>query len=554
MLSARYYLHNFQTLVDFVCRTHADLLTAEEAMWAHTFSRQPEPARCLYVRLLGRRGSTFRLSKLQYDEIGDVAAAADALVAAGLASRRPPDSPEALIAAFTRPELQRVCSIPGARRGTRTDLIARILEPDDDAWLRHREALLGADGWLTLRGRSFHELFMLCFFGNHRQDLSEFVRRDLGTSRYVAYPLDGVSRAFFTRCQLDAHVQLMHCERKSENLAVLRAEDILSLVAALPEVVLTVDANPTSLADAHLRRRVERERNRLARQLERLKHLPEALSIYAGTARTPSRERQVRLLSALQRPREALALCESLQTAPLDDTEAQFAESHLPALRRLCGEPAVSVRRFKPRVTRLTLMDREPRVERASMRYYTRFGTCHHVENSLVCGVLGLFIWDIIFQSLPGAFFNPFQSAPADFHEPGFRSSRASAFAGRFRELDDSRAFRQRVLDTFNAEYGQANPLVHWSRLPEPVLILALERIPARHWRALFERMLSDLRQNTSGLPDLVLFPTGGGYEFIEIKGPGDALQRNQRRWMCHFAEHDIPCRVVKVRWACVDA
>ena len=60
--------------------------------------------------------------------------------------------------------------------------------------------------------------------------------------------------------------------------------------------------------------------------------------------------------------------------------------------------------------------------------------------------------------------------------------------------------------------------------------------------------MLDDLAEHVSGLPDLVRFPHAGGYEFIEIKGPGDALQRHQRRWLRHLERHGIPARVVRVR------
>ena len=50
-------------------------------------------------------------------------------------------------------------------------------------------------------------------------------------------------------------------------------------------------------------------------------------------------------------------------------------------------------------------------------------------------------------------------------------------------------------------------------------------------------------------MPDLIFFPSRGGYELIEVKGPGDRVQANQLRWMRYFAEHDIPHRVTWVEW-----
>ena len=147
-------------------------------------------------------------------------------------------------------------------------------------------------------------------------------------------------------------------------------------------------------------------------------------------------------------------------------------------------------------------------------------------------------------------FFNPFQSAPADFYEADFLTQRQFAIQQRMRELDDPRRFAARVWSHYESRYSTINPLVRWERMEKSMLTLALIRIPPEQWRALFDRLLSDLRYNASGLPDLVLFPDKGGYEFLEIKGPGDVLQKNQRRWMEYFAKHGIAYRVVQVCWA----
>ncbi|MCP4472837.1 MAG: hypothetical protein GY815_19530 [Gammaproteobacteria bacterium] len=35
----------------------------------------------------------------------------------------------------------------------------------------------------------------------------------------------------------------------------------------------------------------------------------------------------------------------------------------------------------------------------------------------------------------------------------------------------------------------------------------------------------------------------------IEVKGPGDSLQKNQQRWMQYFHEHGIPHQLTRVTW-----
>ena len=36
----------------------------------------------------------------------------------------------------------------------------------------------------------------------------------------------------------------------------------------------------------------------------------------------------------------------------------------------------------------------------------------------------------------------------------------------------------------------------------------------------------------------------------IEVKGPGDRLQDNQKRWLAHARRHEIPVAVCYVQWA----
>lgn len=40
----------------------------------------------------------------------------------------------------------------------------------------------------------------------------------------------------------------------------------------------------------------------------------------------------------------------------------------------------------------------------------------------------------------------------------------------------------------------------------------------------------------------------------IEVKGPGDRLQDNQKRWLAFFAEQDIPVCVCYVSWSSHDS
>jgi len=528
-----YYVRAFLTVLEVVGMTTAPILTGAERDWSSAIGALSDDARRLYVRLMMRRGTVFRMARLAYPEIHDPASARAELVRRGLVDGAPPGRLSTLLSLHTLPEIDRLLEPPPDAGRRRAERVAALLERDA---AEDRDRLAGASTWITPLGHAAFAVHRLCFFGNLRQDLSEFVLRDLGTVRYERYPLERAGGHFRTRHQLECHLRYYECESLLRTGRRPDASVLTAVCARLP---------PHVPGDAHLERRLDRLRCELARGFERLGDVPRALAMYAGSVRAPARERCVRLLDAAGQGERATSLLRRMRAAPQGDAEAEFAE------RRLGG--GARVRPFRPRTTSLTLRPDGRRVERVSRDYYARSGECFWTENRLVSGVCGLWAWDIVFAPVSGAFFNPFQSGPADFRERGFRARRAQGFERRFDELLGEQGevrLAERVLDGYAARAGIANPLVSWERLTQPLLQRALERIPAAHWAAMFERLLADPGEHACGLPDLVRFPDAGGYEFIEIKGPGDALQAHQRRWLKHFDAHAIPARVVNVRWA----
>lgn len=538
MLEQDYYLANFRYLIDFVVDTYQGLLSEDELQWHAAFVRAPESAQRLYVRLSGRRGHFFRQSKLRYPEITSVGDAVHALSDAGLASIDVPVALDELLPVYTKPELIKLLRLETQKHLSRPNLLAYVLDRKQSADIT---ALQEADNWVCIKGLNAYTVFKLCFFGNGYQDMSEFVLRDLGVFQYEQYRIDKNSRVFQSREQIEAHLQYF------ESATVLDQID-QNDVSALLEVNHALPNNDFN--DPHLKRRVERLRNAIARQLERLNEPDQALALYALSARPPSRERQVRLLMKCSRFDDAKQLCSEIKSTPVADEELQFVETILPKLHKALSLPQPKRLVFKPTTSKLTLTEGHQRVEFVARDFYAQFGECFYTENTLINGVLGLFIWDIVFAPIEGVFYNPFQSAPADFYQREFVQSRQALLDLRLKELDDPIVFSARVWERYELSFGTMNPLINWQSLSKELLSTALIRIPANDWRALFKRMLNDLRNHTSGFPDLILFPTSGGYELLEIKGPGDAVQKNQRRWMAYFAQHRIPYRVVHIRWA----
>lgn len=537
-----YYLTNFHALAGYVFQTYQDLLTDPECGWYESIRLCDTAAQRLYVRLLTRKGSVFRLSRLNYPEINSLDDAASQLAARQLSVTDAPESLAVLLQAFTKPEIIRLLSLQAIKSKSRVDLVEFILSAESSEQQRYLDILQSADRWICISGHAFWNLYNLCFFGNLYQDSSEFVLRDLGTVEYESYEIPKGFRAFKSRVQIDAHMRYFECATLWDLVDRKSTKALHELLQQLPDDVP---------GDLHLLRRSDRLRNSIARQFERLGELDDALAVYSESTHPPARERRIRIQLAKNDVIAAENILLKILEAPASESELQVAIRLKKQIAKAAGKAVVRDSRYRPETSTLTLAASEHRVEAAARSFYSQFGTCEYTENCLVNGVLGLFIWDIIFHPVNGAFFNPFQYAPADFYESDFKAKRSSLLSDRFLDLDEPLKFSARVMENFNQHQGKSNPLVRWGGLPYELLSLALQRIPADHWRAMFDRILSNPRENMAGFPDLVLFKTEEShYEFIEIKGPGDTVQQNQLRWMKYFSTHRIPCRVVNVKWS----
>ena len=501
------------------------------------------------MRLLSRKGvpssagALFRQRKLAYAEISDLPDAAAQLVQVGLLQRNPPLPLAELLPLFTKAELLAYSRTPLPQSLKRPALEQALLDQAIDP-----AALLAGEPLLAVQSAEHFQTFKLCFFGNLNQDLTDWVLRDLGLFQYERYPLDRNNLPFQSRTQIEQHLQYYACLAKLDEAMEHGSEAILALAAELPSA---------AAEDATLQRRTDRLRLTLARQLERLDALGSADKLYRQCTRPPARERRARIAAKRGDIEQALSLCQEILAAPLNEAEAVFAESfgYRTARReKRLNEPQAATwtapDRYQPPTEIVTLPPASERVELISAAWLesAHSSQCFYVENTLFNGVLGLYVWDLLFAPVPGAFFNPFQFAPSDFRTPDFYPSRRQAFEQRLEELNGS-TLAQRVWQHFEEKRGIANPLVVWEVLSAPLLEQALQRIPAEHWRALFRRLLADISNHRNGLPDLIHFPAKGGYELVEVKGPGDRLQQNQQRWLSFFFRHRIPHRVLHVEW-----
>src|SRR5205085_4948936 len=109
-LNPDYYLRNFEHVLAHAVASSGSVFSDEERDCLARFAAAPRPARMLFARLYLRRGPTFRLSRLEYPEIGDVRLALEALEAAGFAvcstSSASDPTAEACLSTLTCPEMR----------------------------------------------------------------------------------------------------------------------------------------------------------------------------------------------------------------------------------------------------------------------------------------------------------------------------------------------------------------------------------------------------------------------------------------------------------------
>ena len=533
-----YYLDNFKYLLDFVVEKHGHLLSEPEYRYRDQFASASENAKKLYVRLTNRKGPHFRQDKINYPEINNLSAVVSELIGLSLVDSSTPTLEHA-IALCDKKELSQLEAFAAWPKSCRrSEMVEQLIatgtcNPIEELDLPVIE-VLGLEKLLVYR---------LLFFGNFHQDMTEFVLHEL-VSPFEAYNLSDESSAFSSRSIVDLTIEL--------KLLSERAHEVIDTDETGDEIAALIEEMPFRPDDAMTARRFDRLLNRVARQLERLDRKEGALYVYKLTSATPSRERQARILEKLGRLMDALDLCEQIYDAPLDEEEWEFSLSFGQRLARKHQLETSLPRNDKVRPPQETIRISRvvERVELCAVQHYTDAGeTCFYVENMLFRGIFGLAFWDIIFAPVPGAFFHPFQRGPSDLYTSDFVASRSGLIDRRCADLLDSDQLRQRVLYCYEGRYGVANQFVNWQYLSRELLELALAQIPAEHLCKVFDRLLIDLKNNASGLPDLIIFGESG-YRLVEIKGPGDTIQKNQERWFRYFNTHGIPATLVNVEWA----
>ncbi|EJM73956.1 VRR-NUC domain-containing protein [Pseudomonas sp. GM55] len=536
-----YYLNNFMQVLDWLEHRYGDVLSVEEQRFIRDFNDLSRESRALLVRMVMRKGIHFRCSKLHYAEIGDIASAAEPLVALGWLDEKLPLSVEVLFDLLLKAEVvQYFGNAIDQPKGKKTDWLPTLIE-------QFPEARSFGEWCPSLNERLFRLTIMglcdrlrLMFFGNLYQDWSEFVLADLGIFTYEKVEFCADSRGFRSREDVDACMFLHQCQQRFE-----AGEALAGIVEQI---------NGLTLINPWLQRRRDKLLFQIAQHCERMADFSMALALYRHCAYPGARQRSIRVLERCGEYERALDLATQAEQSPQSVAEQQQLLRMLPRLRRKLGGPPVkrpSAREMLRLELQLPRTDPVMSVEFHVQAHLTEDSApVHYVENSLINSLFGLLCWPAIFAPLPGAFFHPFQRAPVDLLSEDFHERRADLFEACLAELDDGR-YRSTIQRRYDEKWGVQSPFVFWNVLSDELLEQALDCLPAEHLKHWFNRLLLDIKANRAGMPDLIQFwPQQKTYRMIEVKGPGDRLQDNQLRWLEFCHEHQMPVAVCYVQWA----
>ncbi|UCG27346.1 MAG: VRR-NUC domain-containing protein [Bacteroidales bacterium] len=547
VLSPGYYLDNFMTLIDYVKSHYKDLLHPEELAFTDDFKSLDQDARRLYVRLITRKGPCFRKDKIVYREIDNLEESLTELRNRNFILLNPREDLEAALHTITKPELAGMVSRSDRIElpdeivyGGKQSVVLRLLEFDDrQIW----DELEKEWNFIYPQHGRIIFLFFLLFFGNTDQSLSDFILEEIGVLRYEPYTIRKEDRLFNDREVIDGFMFISEIRTK---LLIAMEDNDVEMVTWLGTLL-----KESAPADS-IKRKFERIFTGIGRFLEKFGMYEEAIGYYKLSSVPPARERMIRVLDKIGRTEEALSCIEGIIGCPADDEEEEFGRTFREKLKRKLGRPYTRITREKF-VTEIIPLEPVPgkKIEEIVLDYFTGIGTeGFYTENGIWTALFGLVFWNVIFMPVPEVFFNPFQRGPTDLFGPEFKERREAAIVSCMEELDHDPEWKTGILDRYDEKFNTANLLVPWKRVGREQVIQIMEWIPRKHILEILQRMTGRLKDFRSGFPDLVVFdPPSGQYKLVEVKGPGDQLRPNQKRWIRFFSEKGIPYTIIRVKW-----
>lgn len=533
-----YYLTHFQEMLDFVREKYAHVLDEDHRRFLTDFNALALQAKCLFVRMVNRKGRVFETAKLRYAEIGDLPQAVSELRTTGFAAPVGPQDFDALLEGLSKDALLALMSphleTAGAKRSWPK---AAVLE--------HARATLRFDHFagseavrcFIVQGRrEALEFLLYLYFGRIEQGVTRFALRDLGLVRTHHFKSDYEAR-FETGAE--AAASYFYAQRL-EDLKDATDEACLLWAQEVPD---WPDA-PCDIAE-DLR---DNLLHALGSRLERSGKTEAALTVYDHGGSALCNERLIRLRYTRGERDEVRAKLEAMLAEPASDQEALFAQDFY--LRKFKGK-RTSALTDRLRAAEVIGVDESLRnaPERGAADYFRRQGyQVFHSENSVWRALFGLLFWDEIYCANRASLHNAFERLPQSLKSGGFYEAFRDRIEAKLARLQDPAAALRILLGSLTANYGTPNGIFRWRPTITDWLEPFLKMAPPDALATVLRELCRDYMARKDGFPDLMLWKDDD-LRFIEIKSAGDQIRRNQLMQLDLLGRAGFTVEVKRVEW-----
>ncbi|KAF8891363.1 hypothetical protein BD779DRAFT_1514822 [Infundibulicybe gibba] len=174
----------------------------------------------------------------------------------------------------------------------------------------------------------------------------------------------------------------------------------------------------------------------------------------------------------------------------------------------------------------------EVNVEICALQYYESLGfKGFHSETRILTTIFGLLFWDVIFADVEGAFETPYQTAPLDMAEDSFYLARKDIIEARLLEIEAGKG--KEILELHDEQFRAQEVFctgVRWDICDQQDLLEIIECLGGSSLSFICRLFCEDYAGRSSGVPDLIVWnPHEKLCKFVEVKGPGDSPQENQK-------------------------
>ena len=504
-----YYHDHFVEMTGFVTSVYGAMLGDAERTFIADFGRLDQWAQCLYIRMSNRKRAVFCLDDLRYEEIGDIWSALDQLRESGFIRHADERDYRDCLGDLAKPDLTDLACDHGVtiKSGWAKGRLVEVLHAaiPYDAFAANKN-----NNRFVPRHRDIVGFLLYLYFGKLNDNLTSFALRDMGVvsvrsqDSYQAR-FDDIAEA---RAGYFYHRVLKTLKAGSDALALVNQ----------------VDDFPSADTDFTVRLR-DQVLHALGQACERQKQTARAIALYERSTSFDSHERVVRLLHSTGQMERVQAMLDRMMANPDHDEEYIFASDFH---ARKFGGQRTGVFTELLRNSETIHADELYRghAEHAAIRHFEGQGlTAHHTENGLWPALFGLIFWHELFEA-PGALSSGFDWMPKALKDGTFHVRFADEIAAKLAAIRDGRAL-ELVKQTFRHYQGKANGLFTWFEGLPLLMWQFLDAAPADAVAVIVEKLTQDFRGMRDGFPDLLVV-RDEGVKFIEVKGEGDQIRRNQ--------------------------